>query len=133
MAERTLAVRKQESEKCHQLIEHHVQDFQLWIKRTQSSNFPSMVVELRGRDGDYSGHERPFARLGPAELAREDGREGFRMRIFAHIAVAAAFVRCRAIGRSIVLVARARNRGPNPPGFAILFGALALPWFLPSV
>jgi hypothetical protein len=48
MAERTLAVRKQESEKCHQLIEHHVQDFQLWIERTQSSNFPSMVVELPG-------------------------------------------------------------------------------------
>ena len=48
MAERTLALRKQESEKCHQLIEHHVQDFQLWIKRTQSSNFPSMVVELPG-------------------------------------------------------------------------------------
>ena len=46
MAERTLAVRKQESEKCHQLIEHHVQDFQLWIERTQSTNFPSMVVEL---------------------------------------------------------------------------------------
>jgi hypothetical protein len=46
MAERTLAVRKQESEKCHQLIEHHVQDFQLWIERTQSSNIPSMVVEL---------------------------------------------------------------------------------------
>jgi hypothetical protein len=42
----TLAVRKQESEKCHQLIELHVQDFQLWIERTQSSNFPSMVVEL---------------------------------------------------------------------------------------
>jgi glutamyl-tRNA reductase len=33
MAERTLAVRKQESEKCHQLIEHHVEDFQLWIER----------------------------------------------------------------------------------------------------
>ena len=47
MAERTLAVRKQESVKCHQLIEHHVQDFQLWIERTQSSNFPSMVVELQ--------------------------------------------------------------------------------------
>jgi glutamyl-tRNA reductase len=46
MAERTLAVRKQESEKCHRLIEHHVQDFQLWIERTQSSNIPSMVVEL---------------------------------------------------------------------------------------
>jgi glutamyl-tRNA reductase len=48
MAERTLAVRKQESAKCHQLIEHHVQDFQLWIERTQSSNCPSMVVELPG-------------------------------------------------------------------------------------
>src|SRR5246127_435019 len=44
MAERTLAVRKQESEKCHQLIEHHVQDFQLWVERTQSSNFPSIVA-----------------------------------------------------------------------------------------
>jgi Shikimate / quinate 5-dehydrogenase len=41
-----LAVRKQESEKCHQPIEHHVQDFQRWIDRTQSSNFPSMVFEL---------------------------------------------------------------------------------------
>ena len=48
MAKRTLAVRQQESEKCHQLIEHHVQDFQLWIERTQSSNFSSMVVELPG-------------------------------------------------------------------------------------
>jgi glutamyl-tRNA reductase len=48
MAERTLAVRKQESEKCHQLIELHVQDFQLWIERTQSSDFPSIVIELQG-------------------------------------------------------------------------------------
>jgi glutamyl-tRNA reductase len=47
MAGQTLAVRRQESKKCNQLIEHHVQDFQLWIERTQSSNFPSMVVELR--------------------------------------------------------------------------------------
>ena len=46
MAERTLAVHKQESEKCHQLIEHHVQDFQLWMERTHSSNFPSLVAEL---------------------------------------------------------------------------------------
>ena len=45
--ERTLGLRKQESAKCHQLIEHHVQDFQLWIERTQSLNFPSMVVELQ--------------------------------------------------------------------------------------
>jgi glutamyl-tRNA reductase len=29
MSERTLATRKQESDKCHQLIEHHVQDFAL--------------------------------------------------------------------------------------------------------
>jgi hypothetical protein len=48
MAERTLAARKQESAKCHQLIEHHVQDFQLWIERSQPSNCPSMVVELPG-------------------------------------------------------------------------------------
>jgi glutamyl-tRNA reductase len=46
MAERTLSVRKQESEKCHQLIEHHVQDFQVWIEQAQSSNFPSMIVAL---------------------------------------------------------------------------------------
>jgi glutamyl-tRNA reductase len=31
IAERTFAVRKQESEKCRQLIEHHVRDFQRWI------------------------------------------------------------------------------------------------------
>ena len=48
MAERTLAVRKQESEKCRQLIEHHVQDFQRWIERIQSPNFPSIVIELQG-------------------------------------------------------------------------------------
>ncbi len=48
MAERSLSVRKQESEKCHQLIERHVQDFQLWIERSQSSSFPSTVVELPG-------------------------------------------------------------------------------------
>ena len=47
MAERTLAVRKQESEKCHQLIELHVEDFQRWIERNQSSNFPSIIVELQ--------------------------------------------------------------------------------------
>ena len=46
MAERTLAVRRQELEKCHQLIEHHVQDFELWIERAQSSNFPSIIVEF---------------------------------------------------------------------------------------
>jgi glutamyl-tRNA reductase len=47
MAERALAVRKQESEKCYQLIEHHVQDFQRWIERIQSPNFPSIVIELQ--------------------------------------------------------------------------------------
>jgi glutamyl-tRNA reductase len=31
IARQTLAVRKQESEKCYQLIEHHVEDFQLLI------------------------------------------------------------------------------------------------------
>jgi glutamyl-tRNA reductase len=47
MTERTLTVRKQESVKCHQVIEHHVQDFQRWIERTQSSNFPSIIVEMQ--------------------------------------------------------------------------------------
>jgi glutamyl-tRNA reductase len=46
MAKRTLAVRKQESEKCHQLIEYHVEDFQQWIERTQSSNLPSIVPRI---------------------------------------------------------------------------------------
>jgi glutamyl-tRNA reductase len=68
MAERTLAVRKQESEKCHQLIEHRVQDFQLWMERTQSSNFPSMVVECAGGAIEInSGHERRSLAL--AELS----------------------------------------------------------------
>ena len=43
MAERTLALRKQESEKCHQLIEHHVQDFQLGL------NAPSHQFSFDGR------------------------------------------------------------------------------------
>ena len=40
IAARTLAVRKQESEKCYQLIERHVQEFQSWVERTQTSSFP---------------------------------------------------------------------------------------------
>ena len=46
MAGQALAVRKQESVRCHQLIEHHVQDFQLCIERTQTSNFS--LGELQG-------------------------------------------------------------------------------------
>ena len=62
IAEQTLAVRKQESEKCHQLIEHHVQDFQLWIERTQSSNFPSIVAKLQeGMMRTNSEHKRQLA------------------------------------------------------------------------
>jgi glutamyl-tRNA reductase len=48
MAERTLSVRKQESEKCHQLIQHQVHDFQRWIEQTPSSNFPPMIFALPG-------------------------------------------------------------------------------------
>jgi glutamyl-tRNA reductase len=36
IAERTLAVRKQESETCYRLIERHVQEFQSWMERTQA-------------------------------------------------------------------------------------------------
>src|SRR6266403_893833 len=46
IAERTLEVRRQEAESCHRLIEHHVQDFQLWIERTQPASFPPVAIQL---------------------------------------------------------------------------------------
>jgi glutamyl-tRNA reductase len=53
IAERTLAVRKQESERCYQLIDRHIQEFQLWRERAQAldlispyrSNCPRLVTE----------------------------------------------------------------------------------------
>jgi glutamyl-tRNA reductase len=48
VAERTLSLRKRESAKCRQLIEYHVEDFQRWLERTQSTNFSSMIVALPG-------------------------------------------------------------------------------------
>ena len=66
IAEQTLALRKQESEKCHQLIEHHVQDFQLWMERNQSSNFPSIVAKLQeGIMRTNSEHKRQLATCEP--------------------------------------------------------------------
>jgi glutamyl-tRNA reductase len=59
IAEQTFALRKQESEKCRQLIEHHVQDFQLWMERAQSSNFPSIDIQKEGR---ILGKHRSIAR-----------------------------------------------------------------------
>jgi glutamyl-tRNA reductase len=44
IAERTLAVRKQESEKCFQLIERHVHEFQSWMEHPRTFNFPSIVA-----------------------------------------------------------------------------------------
>jgi glutamyl-tRNA reductase len=67
MAKRTLAVRRQESEKCHQLIEHHVQDFQHWIERTQSTNFPSIIAQ--GFD-----HRAGLGRGDPADVLLQSGR-----------------------------------------------------------
>jgi glutamyl-tRNA reductase len=70
IAEQTLAVRRQEAEKCHQLIELHVQDFQRWIERNQASNFPSIIVELQeGVMKINSRHERQLARFGQAEVS----------------------------------------------------------------
>ena len=46
MAEQLWRSASKNRKRCHQLIEHHVQDFQRWIERTQSSNIPSTVVEL---------------------------------------------------------------------------------------
>jgi glutamyl-tRNA reductase len=48
MAERTLEVRKREAENCYRLIEHHVNDFQSWIDRTQQASFHSIAIELPG-------------------------------------------------------------------------------------
>ena len=62
MASQTLVLRKRESEKCNQLIEHHVQDFQLWIERAQTSNFPPTVVELPGGEHPaFTDRSRPTA------------------------------------------------------------------------
>ena len=44
IAERTLTLRKQESEKCVQLIEDHVQEFQSWMEHCQTPNFPSVIA-----------------------------------------------------------------------------------------
>ena len=44
IADRTLAFRKQESQKCFELIENHVQEFQSWMERSQTLNFPSVVA-----------------------------------------------------------------------------------------
>jgi glutamyl-tRNA reductase len=44
IAERSLAVRKQESEKCDQLIERHVQEFQSWMQHGQALSVPSIVA-----------------------------------------------------------------------------------------
>ena len=46
IAERTLTVRKQASEKCCQLIERHVQEFQSWKERTQTLNFHRLLLLL---------------------------------------------------------------------------------------
>ena len=46
MAERTLTVRKHESEKCRPIIEQHVQDFQQWIERIHSTNFSYRFGEI---------------------------------------------------------------------------------------
>ena len=43
MAERTLAVRRQEAKNSDRLIEQHVRDFQLWIERNQSADFSSLT------------------------------------------------------------------------------------------
>jgi glutamyl-tRNA reductase len=48
IAGRTLEVRKREAEKCDRLIEQHVHDFRLWIARIQTSDFPSIAVEMPG-------------------------------------------------------------------------------------
>jgi glutamyl-tRNA reductase len=44
LAERALSVRKQEAEKCGQMIDHHVQKCQVCLGGAQVLNFPSMAA-----------------------------------------------------------------------------------------
>ena len=60
IAKRTLAVRKQASEKCQQLIEHHVQDFQLWLESTSHRISPVSWSNRPECAEDYSGRETPL-------------------------------------------------------------------------
>jgi glutamyl-tRNA reductase len=53
IAERTLSVRKQESEKCCEIIEQHVQKCQIWLEGVQTLNLPSMA-DPYSRDGQLS-------------------------------------------------------------------------------
>jgi glutamyl-tRNA reductase len=48
MTARTLEVRRQEAENCHRLIDHHVQDFQHWVERTQLASFSPIAIHLPG-------------------------------------------------------------------------------------
>src|ERR1700726_3087244 len=48
MTARTLEVRRQEAENCNRLIDHHVQDFQLWVERTQPASFSPIAIQLPG-------------------------------------------------------------------------------------
>jgi glutamyl-tRNA reductase len=44
IAERTLSIRRQESRKCCEIIERHVQECQAWMGRAQALNFPPVVA-----------------------------------------------------------------------------------------
>jgi glutamyl-tRNA reductase len=59
-AKRTLAVRQPESEKCLRLIERHVLDFPLWIERTHSLNFPSIVAQRFDHRGGFCAERIPL-------------------------------------------------------------------------
>lgn len=44
ISDRTLSVRKQEAEKCGQMIEHHIQKCQVWLGGAQALNFPAIAA-----------------------------------------------------------------------------------------
>ena len=86
MAGQTLAVRKQESVKCHQLVEHHVQDFSCGLNAPRHRIFPSMncrrseKASLTEPHGPTAARFWPPREWRPTPLARDPASSNVQLR-----------------------------------------------------
>jgi len=83
LADRTLEARKFEAERCENLIEKYVTDFQAWLNRTETQRFHPSRWNSRERDDDLFGYARqPVGagsnRAGEAGLGADSGPSGGR-------------------------------------------------------